>query len=90
MLQRAAQRADAEHLRRLRQPFVAALQGRSHAITAGLLERIGQPVRQQAADRVVFTGGYQRLDLRGGDETTRGIVHQYPVVGGRALRQQVV
>ena len=52
--QRLAQQAEAEHLRRLRRPLVAARSSvRCDAAAVRLLERVGQRQRQQAADGVV-------------------------------------
>ena len=54
-LQRLEQHADAEHLRRLRQPLVGAGQRGGHAaVLRRDLERVGQRMRQQAADLVVL------------------------------------
>ena len=67
LVNRLHQRADAEHLGRLRQPLVAAVHGRSHAHTAwavdGGLERVGQLVRQQPAHTVARALVDERIDL---------------------------
>ena len=58
--QRRVQRAQAKHLRRLRQPAALALQRGRHAPAFGALERVGQRQRKQAADGVVQAGIDQR------------------------------
>jgi len=90
--QRIQQHAQAEHLRRLRQPFVAAVHGGGHAHAVGAgdggLQRVGQLVRQQAAHAVALAFIDQVVDLRRGHQAARCIVHQHPVVLRRTARQQ--
>ena len=86
----ALQRTDAEHLRRLRQPFVAAVDGGGHAAMRLGFQRVGQRQGQQAAHRVGQAGVDQRVDQRGGDQATRRVVHQHPVVWLGAVGQKVV
>lgn len=90
--QRIQQHADAEHLRRLRQPFVAAIHRAHHTHAGGTrhsgLERVGQLMRQQATHAVVLALLHQGTDLRGRNQAARRIVHQHPVLRGCATLQQ--
>ena len=79
--QRALQQAQAEHLRRLRRPLVAARSSvRATRPSRCLLQRVGQRQRQQAADRVVQAGVDQPVDPCGPQQAARRVVHQHPVV----------
>ncbi len=89
-LQRLHQQADAEHLRRLRQPLVLAVQRRRDAAAFLPLERVGQLVRQQAAHLVLRAGVDQRVDQRRRDQAARGVVHQHPVLVGGAHAGELV
>ena len=89
-VQRAHQQADAKHLRRLRQPFVVARQRVAHAAVDRLLERVGQAVRQQPADLVMLASADELLDLVGGGQAARRIMHQHPVAGARPQFEQSI
>ena len=83
-VQRLLQQADTKHLRRLRQPLVAARQRAADTSMMLIFERIGQFVRQQPAHLVVLTGVDQLVDLRRRDQAAGGVVDQHPVVRFRA------
>ena len=87
--QRALQQAQAEHLRRLRRPLVAARQRALHAAAFGLLQRVGQRQRQQAADGIGPAGVDQPVHPGRLQQAARRVVHQHPVVG-RARRGAAV
>ncbi len=81
----SAQQAEAEHLRRLRQPLVVARQRRRPpGRRVSRLSVSATGMRQQAADRVVGAGVDQPVDPLGAHQAARGVVHQHPVVGAGA------
>ena len=92
LVNRLHQRADAEHLGRLRQPLVAAVHGGGHAHAAravdGSLERVGQLVRQQPAHTVARALVDERIDLLRGHQAARSVMHQDPVARLRTTLQQ--
>jgi len=85
------QSPQAEHLWRLRQPFVFACHGAGHSGSTVVdrlrLQGVRQRQGQQAAYRVIPAGLDQCGHRIGRDEATRGIVHQHPIQCGHARRQ---
>lgn len=81
-----AQHADAKHLRRLRLPQRVARLGARDRVAARrhALERIGDRQREDAAHRIVLQRRDQRADQRRRDAGARGVVHEHPVLVGRA------
>ncbi len=87
-LQGGLQGSKAEHLRRLGQPFVAAVHGSRYTAAVLLLQGVGQFQGQQATHSVVLAGIYEPVHVSGGDQAARGVVHQHPVVQLRTLGHQ--
>ena len=86
--QRVQQSLDAKHLRRLRQPLVSPAQRGGHPATGSAFQGVGQRQRQQPANRIVLASVDERLNLRGGDQAARCVVHQHPVIWLRRGGQQ--
>ena len=95
--QRLQQHAEAEHLRRLREPLVVARNGggntggyvgRQTVARQLALERIRQGNGQQASRFILRASLDQALDLFARDQAARRIVHQHPVVRLRPLLTQ--
>ena len=78
-IKRPCQGADAKHLRRLRQPFVAAVQRCSNTAVKLALQRIRQFVRQQPAHVIMLASVNQLVDLIRRNQAAGSIVNQHPV-----------
>jgi hypothetical protein len=85
LLQRLGEQPGAEHLRRLREPELPAIErggDAQHArfVLARLLHGVGDRQRQQSADRVALAFAHQVLHVAQAEAGPRRVVHQQPVV----------